>query len=84
MPKLVKVYKLFEMNYKRREEFKNNIEYGKEIITERNTSPTAFNSFDSFLIPALLSMAKLNKYAICHMNCKQVDQSSSESKADPR
>ena len=30
MPKLVKVYKQFEMNYKRREELKNNIENEKE------------------------------------------------------
>ena len=30
MPKLVKVYKEFEVNYKRREELKNKIEIGKE------------------------------------------------------
>jgi hypothetical protein len=30
MPKLVKVYKQFQVNYKRREEFNNNIENGKE------------------------------------------------------
>ena len=30
MPKLVKVFKQFKVRYKRREEFKNNIENGKE------------------------------------------------------
>ena len=40
--------------------------------------------YNSHFNSSILSMAKLNKYVICHVHCTQADQSSSEYKADPR
>ena len=63
--------------------YKISLKFGAQIFSQKlqNVIQVPQHLTQVLICAFYRSMAKLNKYVICHVHCTQADQSSSESKS---